>query len=208
MFRTVPRLSRGALRDRHERWVRDAVDVAARETNVIVADGEVVWSWHPDADAKSCRDGWQGDSGKKARSLGRARSKPINHRAGNAGASGQPVVTNSCAFYFAREAAGAAEASGIPCALFSMRDHYLQNSGVFAPRESGHAPAKSSVIPGRAGRGTRNPSIRMFDGRMGSGFALSAQNWRYAIFVAMRALSDKRSALARGMTLLRWLFEK
>jgi len=30
--------------------------------------------------------------------------------------SGEPVVTNSCAFYFAREAAGAL-APGIPCAL-------------------------------------------------------------------------------------------
>jgi hypothetical protein len=30
--------------------------------------------------------------------------------------AGEPVVTNSCAFYFAREAAGAL-APGIPCAL-------------------------------------------------------------------------------------------
>jgi hypothetical protein len=29
----VPRSSRGALRDRHECWVRDAVDVRARQTN-------------------------------------------------------------------------------------------------------------------------------------------------------------------------------
>ncbi len=29
------------------RWTR-----MARETNVANADGEVVWSWHPDADAK------------------------------------------------------------------------------------------------------------------------------------------------------------
>ena len=31
--RAIPRPSRGALRDRHERWVRDAVDAAARETS-------------------------------------------------------------------------------------------------------------------------------------------------------------------------------
>ena len=41
--RVPPRL-RGALRDRHERWVRDAVDVVARETNVASADGKAVWS--------------------------------------------------------------------------------------------------------------------------------------------------------------------
>ena len=29
------------------RWTR-----RSRQTNVALADGEVVWSWHPDADAK------------------------------------------------------------------------------------------------------------------------------------------------------------
>jgi hypothetical protein len=36
--------SRGALRDRHERWVRDAMDVLAQLTNATDADGEGVWS--------------------------------------------------------------------------------------------------------------------------------------------------------------------
>jgi hypothetical protein len=40
----LSRPHQGALRDRHERWVRDAMDVIARETNVANADGEVVWS--------------------------------------------------------------------------------------------------------------------------------------------------------------------
>src|SRR6516164_945735 len=40
---------RGALRDRHERWQRDAMDAACQQTNDNVADGEVVWSWRPDA---------------------------------------------------------------------------------------------------------------------------------------------------------------
>jgi hypothetical protein len=39
-----PALTRGALRGRHGRWVRDAVDVAVSLTNDIQADGEVVWS--------------------------------------------------------------------------------------------------------------------------------------------------------------------
>ena len=36
--------SRGALRDRHERWVRDAMDAAVSLTSDTKADGEVVWS--------------------------------------------------------------------------------------------------------------------------------------------------------------------
>jgi len=45
-----PASIRGALRGRHGRWVRDAVDAAvpggriARQTNGADADGEVVWS--------------------------------------------------------------------------------------------------------------------------------------------------------------------
>jgi len=46
------RPARGAFRDRHERWARDAVDALARETNAFEADGEVVWSRYPDADIK------------------------------------------------------------------------------------------------------------------------------------------------------------
>jgi hypothetical protein len=38
------RLTRGAYRDRHGRWVRDAVDVMVPLTNGAKADGEVVWS--------------------------------------------------------------------------------------------------------------------------------------------------------------------
>jgi hypothetical protein len=48
----IPRPQRGAARDRHERWVWDAVDAAAREANVPAADGEIAWFWRPDAGAK------------------------------------------------------------------------------------------------------------------------------------------------------------
>ena len=34
---------RGAFRDRHGRWARDAVDAKAALTNVAEADGGVVW---------------------------------------------------------------------------------------------------------------------------------------------------------------------
>ena len=69
-----PALIGGALRGRHERGVRDAVDAMHRKTTDGVADGEIVWSWPPDAEVKragvtnAARDG-----GKKARSPGRSR---------------------------------------------------------------------------------------------------------------------------------------
>jgi hypothetical protein len=40
----VPSSPRGALRDRHERWERDAVDAEVSLTSDTNADGEVVWS--------------------------------------------------------------------------------------------------------------------------------------------------------------------
>jgi hypothetical protein len=72
--------TRGALRGRHERWVRDAMDAAASgaraQTNEVEADGKIVWSWRPDAGVKSVGIFPAGDGGKRARSPGRARRKP------------------------------------------------------------------------------------------------------------------------------------
>jgi hypothetical protein len=62
------------------------------------------------------------DGDKKARSPGRARNKPLNHRAGNAGMFGEPVVTNSCAFFTLRTRLRVRLAPGIPCALHDGRD--------------------------------------------------------------------------------------
>jgi hypothetical protein len=46
-------------------------------TNAVVADGEAVWSWRPDAGVKFLRSKLlRDDGGKKARSPGRARNKP------------------------------------------------------------------------------------------------------------------------------------
>jgi len=45
-------------------------------TNGAEADGKGVWSWPPDAEAKSCGDEPRGDGSKKARFPRRARYKP------------------------------------------------------------------------------------------------------------------------------------
>jgi hypothetical protein len=51
----------------------------ARETYAPVADGEAVWSWRPDAGVKFSQGQLprENDGGKRARSPGRARSKPL-----------------------------------------------------------------------------------------------------------------------------------
>jgi len=48
------------------------MDVKGRATNASDTDGEVAWSWPPDAEVKPCRM-MRGDGGKKARSPGRSR---------------------------------------------------------------------------------------------------------------------------------------
>src|SRR5580700_10282458 len=64
----------------------------------------------------------RGNGGKKARSPGRARKKPLKPIAqGRPGATGEPVVTCLRAFYFCTQGCGCADASGIPCALVSRK---------------------------------------------------------------------------------------
>src|SRR5215471_16027444 len=82
MIRAVPHsLRRGASRS--SRTLSAGCDgrigsqrAVSAPTNDPDADGEVVWFWHPDADAKSARR-FADDGGKKARSPGRARRTPL-----------------------------------------------------------------------------------------------------------------------------------
>ena len=91
--------TRGALRDRHECWARDAMGVLVRWTSGIDATGEIVWFWSPDAGIKSGRDERTGDGGNKARSPGRARISRTTIARGMPDCFGEPAVSNSCAFY-------------------------------------------------------------------------------------------------------------
>jgi len=69
-----PAFTKGALRDRHERRKRDAMDAAARATSAAEADGEVVWSWRPWAGVKFANDDLQTTVTKKSWTPRRARS--------------------------------------------------------------------------------------------------------------------------------------
>src|SRR5580704_14320374 len=81
----------------------------------------------------------RGDGDNKPGSPGRARSKPLKPlRRECRLRTGEPVVTNSRAFYFTREAAGAS-APGIPCALCFWRD------GLFAKPRASSSRGKANV---------------------------------------------------------------
>jgi len=71
-------LLRGALRDRHERWAWNAVDVSVRtdETHRRGRRSRVVPTSRRRGQASDNTAYCAGDGGKKARSPGRARSKP------------------------------------------------------------------------------------------------------------------------------------
>jgi hypothetical protein len=120
----------GALRDHHERWLRDAMDAAwRRKTSDTRADGKVVWSCPPDAGVKFCRIILRGDGGKRARSPGRARYKPQNHRAGNAGDCGLPLATTLVCFFHSHAGLWVrAKAPGIPCALLVLEGGLLKET--------------------------------------------------------------------------------
>jgi len=100
-------------------------------TNGTGADGEVVWSWRPDAGVKLaeifCRRQWQespvtGESAKETvKTI--ARGKPVE--------SGVTVVTTSCAHLFLHARLRVQRAPGFPCAL------------CFGPNESGTTRAFS-----------------------------------------------------------------
>ena len=68
-------MKRDVSADRHDTWGGDAMDAAARETNVAKADGEVVWSWRPKAGAKLA-DAFASRRRRGQHSDGRLRAEP------------------------------------------------------------------------------------------------------------------------------------
>jgi hypothetical protein len=153
--------ARGALRDRHERWVQDAMDAATSEDEwcACIRRSRVVLMprrWHQVA-RKCPRD----DGGKKARSPGRARRKPLKPLRRECRSFGVPVVTNSCVFHFTHEAAGALSARHSPRPLLrvapapsfegrtapsSFEGGFRQKLGRIVPRERELTPSPLSPI--------------------------------------------------------------
>ena len=132
----IPLHSRGAFRDRHERWRRDAVDVSAQQTSAFDADGQAVWSCPPDAGVKLCmtnaRRRWltspvhRGERGAAVKTI----------------AQGVPVVRLPCDFlraqsahFSARKARGCGQHPALPAPSRSRGTQSMHNSGSSVPRE-------------------------------------------------------------------------
>ena len=105
---------------------RDAVDAAVSLTSGTKADGEVVWSWRPDAGAKLAERS-ANDGGKRARSPGRARRKPLKplRREGRTVSVNLWRLRSYACFNFACEAAGATGTRLSLRPLFSSRAEAL-----------------------------------------------------------------------------------
>jgi hypothetical protein len=71
-----------------------------RKTSGAIADGEIVWSWRPDAGAKFSRKRFrESDGGKRARSPGRSRISRKTIAQGRSDDPATPVVLPRATFY-------------------------------------------------------------------------------------------------------------
>src|ERR1700753_32711 len=93
-----------------------------------------------------------GDSDKKARSLGRARRKPLKPLRRECRSFGVPVVTNSCVFHFTHEAAGATERLAFPapstCEGRAASSSFSQNSGTSCRENANSHPLRFHLSVG------------------------------------------------------------
>ena len=140
-----PASTRGALRDRHECWKRDAMDA-------IVSPDERKRA----RTAKSCGPGaprlassrqvmTAGDGGNNAWSPGRARRKLLKPSRRECRCFGWTCGDYACVLLpFAHKAAGAAKHPAFPAPSASRGTKSTQNPGAIAPRECGCASPVAS----------------------------------------------------------------
>ena len=109
--RLVP--TRGAYRDRHGRWARDAMDALLRETSAATRTAKSCGPDLPTLGSSLCVTSAQATVAKKPGTPRRARISRQTNRAGNAGCFGVPVVTCLRAFFHCTQGCGCVSASGI-----------------------------------------------------------------------------------------------
>ena len=115
---------------------RDAVDADAPITNGAEADGEVVWSWRPDAGVKSMEATPPTTVANKPGHRGEHEISRKPLRGECRVFSGVTVVTTLvCLFYFACEAAGALSARHSLRPLVGEGKTFRVNLGRIAPRD-------------------------------------------------------------------------
>jgi hypothetical protein len=123
-----------------------------RLTSVVLADGEVVWSWRPDAGVKFVRSN---SCGRRWQKAGHRGEREVNRKTiaqGRPDASAEPVC--SCAHFFvhfAHETAGAARTRLSLRPLLSGGSETDANLGHLMPRERGrtsshrHRPRRRAI---------------------------------------------------------------
>ncbi len=156
-----PAPARGAARDRHGRWERDAMDAAASgaiiaRTSDVAADGEVVWSWRPDAGAKFAKTlpRLASDGGKRARSPRRARRKPLKPLRRECRLFPVNLWLLTRVLFYAHAAAGASDTWHSLRPLFSLRVVCLNTSGKSC-RENADSCLPPLSCPAHAGHPVR-----------------------------------------------------
>jgi hypothetical protein len=141
--------SRGAFRDRHERWVRDAMDAmtrvdeacrCGRPSRMVLAPRRWRQVLRVGDVGPSVRHAAQGDGDYQARHPGESTEQPLTPLRREGRMMRRTCGDYSCAFFTAHEAAGAVVAPGFPCALHGERGH-INNAkpGQIVPREGGVA---------------------------------------------------------------------
>jgi len=167
MVRAVPR-PQGALRDRHGRWARDAMAALDRRTSERERTAKSRGPGLP-----TLRSSWRVTSPPATGAIkpgtpGRARISRNTIVQGRPRiAPVEPVVSNSCAFYTAHEAAGATSARPSLRSVFRGTTHLTKTRAKRAARSRTHVciscrrePTRPTPTPPPAPARSRSPSRR------------------------------------------------
>jgi hypothetical protein len=117
------------------------MDAAASKTNEAKADGEVVWSWRPDAGVKFAGDDLQATVARKPGHRGEHEVNVKTIAQGRLDCFGTPVVTTLVWFFHFHARLRVRRAPGFPCALCLSRDEVLAKLGRIPSRECGRIPS-------------------------------------------------------------------
>jgi hypothetical protein len=152
ILRAVPPRQEGRTR-RHERGAGCGGRECGARRATLLADGGAVWSWRPDAGAKFLRSKLlRDDGGKRARSPGRGRRKPLkpSRREGRV-ISATPVVTTLC-FLPMHRGRGCGEHPAFPAPSVLSRVVHT-TTRVHLRRGNAESCSLVSLAPPLAGRG-------------------------------------------------------
>jgi hypothetical protein len=147
-LRGIPPHGEGRTR-RHDTWSAgcDGRDMSRDERHD--ADGEVVWSWRPDAGAKLAEnDPLMTVAKEPGHRAGHRGEHEISRKAIAQGMSecfGEPVVANSCVYFVSHTRLWVRRAPGIPCAL-------IEGDGKSKTRADHAARMQSCILQARPSR--------------------------------------------------------